>query len=636
MVQMKQVISVLTLISFAFFSWSSVTPKPVKVYTITIQQMSADFYVGQANAWKSIVEKDKTNADAWYNYFKATRYARFFDQSQSWDEKPIAKEAFKHIPNTFEGQYMMAWTTHGDKEKKRQYLEKAYEYDDNRQEIVHDYLSIHIKKGNEEKCVEFANKLYNSGELSNGVLSWNYNVLQSVEDNGILFTWGDNDTYPAWILQYAKNIRKDVKVLNAHLILDEKYRTKVLKDLGMPALKTDASGNSELQQAVVQHFIKHCKRPLYVNVTTHPSFRKPIEENLHLTGLAYKYSKKDFDNIAVLKNNVENKFALDYIKLGLGYDLSESIVNQTNMSFLPSFILLYKHYKESNEQKKADEIKDMMLKIGKANNRLEHINKYFGSNDAEIRKYPQLNIKKLERKFQKVGEAFYASSTELSVADYDQFLMDLVKNREFDKLAICKIGKTNWRSFLKDAHKDLPDGILYYHGRPEDANMPIQNISHEAAKLYCEWLTNVYNTSTYKKKKYKKVVFRLPTTKEWETAALGGHMEVPYPWGGYYHKNAKGCYLSNFDVASDEPCKDCKDNHPSNDGGFFTVHLDAYYPNDFGCYNMSGNVAEMVATKGIAKGGSWEDTPENCKISAVKNYNTPSPAIGFRVFMEVK
>lgn len=632
---MKQIISVLTLLSIAFISWSSVTPKPMKVYPITVQHMSADFYVGQANAWKSIVEKDKSNADAWYNYFKATRYARFFDRSQSWDEKPIAQEALKHIPNTFEGQYMMAWSLNGDKEKKRQYLEKAYEYDANRPEIVHDYLSKHIQKGNEEKSAEFANKLYDSGSLSNGVLAWNYNVLQSVEDNAVLFTWGDNDTYPAWILQYAKGIRKDIKVINAHIILDDEYRTKALKDLGMPALKIDTFGNAA-QHAIFQHFIKHCNRPLYINVTTHPNFRKPFEDNLHLTGLTYKYSEKDFDNIAVLQNNVENKFALDYVKYDLGYDLSESIVNLMNMSYMPSFIHLYKHYKESNELKKASEIKDMMLKIGKANNRLDRINKYFGSSDAEIRKYPELNIKKLERKFQKVGEAFFASSTELSVADYDQFLMDLVKNREFDKLAICKIGKTDWRSFLKEAHKDLHDDVIYKHGHPNDANMPIQNISHEAAKLYCEWLTNVYNASTYKKKKYKKVVFRLPTAKEWETAALGGHMEASYPWGGYDHKNGEGCFLSNFNVSSDEPCIDCKDNHPANDGGFFTVFIDAYYPNDFGCYNMSGNVAEMVATKGIAKGGSWEDTPENCKISAVKNYNAPSPAIGFRVFLEVK
>ena len=39
---------------------------------------------------------------------------------------------------------------------------------------------------------------------------WNYNILQSAEEDAILFTVGDNDTYPAIVLQHAKGIRNDV------------------------------------------------------------------------------------------------------------------------------------------------------------------------------------------------------------------------------------------------------------------------------------------------------------------------------------------------------------------------------------------------------------------------------------------
>jgi len=626
---MKQLTSILAFLFISVMAWSSVslTPKPVKVYSITVQEKNADFYVGQVAAWKTVVEKDKSNAEAWFNYFKATRYARFLDKNQTWDEKPIAEKAFEIVPNTFEGQYMMAWMNQGNKVVKRKYLDKAYEYNPNKYEILESFISIYIKEGNEVKAEEFAQRMYETGEMSTGMLSWNYNILQSVEDGGILFTWGDNDTYPAWVLQYAKGIRKDVKVINSNLIFDEDYRKKVLKDLGLPTFKSTEKDNAATQQAIVKHIMKHSKRPTYINVTTNPKFREPFKKDLYLTGLAYKYSKHDFDNIAMLKNNVENKFALDYIKLDLGFDLSQAVVNHTNMSYLPSFIMLYKHYKESNDQVKADGIKNMMLKIGTANNELEKINKYLGHNDAQIRSYPDLNIKKLERKFQKVDEAFYASSTELSIGEYDQFLMDLVKNREFDKLAICKVNKIDWRSKLSEENKNLTDDIIFKNGHPNNAKMPIQNISYEAAKLYCEWLTNVYNASSYKKKKYKKVTFRLPSEKEWETTAAGGLSIAPYPWGGYSHQNAEGCYLSNYGVTSEGS---------ANDGGFFPVLVDAYYKNNFDCHNMSGNVAEMVATKGVAKGGSWEDTPENCKIKAVKNYNAPSPAIGFRVFMDVK
>lgn len=211
--------------------------------------------------------------------------------------------------------------------------------------------------------------------------------------------------------------------------------------------------------------------------------------------------------------------------------------------------------------------------------------------------------------------------------------MDLVKNRDFETLAICKTEKTDWRSFLSKNHQSLSDEILFKHGHPDDAKMPIQNISYEAATKYCEWLTTVYNQSNYKKKKFQKVVFRLPTEVEWELAAHGGQ-QLSYPWGGNYIRNAKGCYLSNSNVADAEPCEDCEPN-TSNDGGFFTVPADSYFPNSFGLYNISGNVAEMIAIKGLAKGGSWQDEPEDCTIISKQNYTSASPKIGVRIFMEV-
>ncbi|MFK7949428.1 MAG: formylglycine-generating enzyme family protein [Saprospiraceae bacterium] len=636
---MKNISILILSLFFANAVFAETNPKPEKIYRITEIQKSGEYYIEQYELWKAEVEKDKTNEDAWYNYFVAARYSNIIGKKSN-DLEKIVSDIEKAIPNTFTSHFVNCWQ-YTWAESYFENLQAAYEIDPNRYETYHSFVSYYEVNGNAAKAQEFAQKWYESGMMSNIVLSWSYNLLMSVESDGILLTHGDNDTYYPWVLQHVQGVQRGVKVVNIHLLQVEDYQNKIFSDLGLPKFSKkldDFKAYDEYQVALINHLFDNSKRPVYLANSMHPDIKKAFKKDLYVTGLASLYCKKNIDNLAIVKNNIEHNFITDYLKINLVHDISQGSMNYMNMMYLESYLLLYKHYQESGETGKAMRIKETVTKIGKDANRLNDVKNYFGQNDARPHNYPDLDLKELQKKylFIKSSSNLWAAETELTNADYETFLMSLVKNKDFETLAICKSEKTEWKSLLNEIHQDLSDDVIFKHGHPDEELMPVQNISHEAAVEYCKWLTEAYNQSNYKKKKFKKVLFRLPTEAEWELAAQGGHNLAKYPWGGYYYRNGEGCYLFNSNVNNGEPCKDCDDKgHPANDGGFFTVYASSYFPNDFGLYNMCGNVAEMIATKGVAKGGSWNDKPENSEVTSKQNYTSPSPSIGARIFMEV-
>lgn len=195
-----------------------------------------------------------------------------------------------------------------------------------------------------------------------------------------------------------------------------------------------------------------------------------------------------------------------------------------------------------------------------------------------------------------------------------------------------------------------------YFWHPTYDNYPVVGVNWSQARAFCIWRTALFNGYLEGKEQAGINDFRLPTEAEWEWAARGGYEANPFPWGGPYSRNDKGCLLANF--------KPNRGNYVD-DGGSFTVVAGHYPANSFGLYDMAGNVAEWTNSsfdesaniftwdlnpdysylakpddpismkRKIIKGGSWKDI-EHYLLVSTKDYeyqDTAKSYIGFRCVM---
>jgi formylglycine-generating enzyme required for sulfatase activity len=234
---------------------------------------------------------------------------------------------------------------------------------------------------------------------------------------------------------------------------------------------------------------------------------------------------------------------------------------------------------------------------------------------------------------------FYISSTEVTNNNWKEFLTYLKQEGRMDEYNANLLDTMVWRSRL--AYNE--PYVKYYYQHPAYKEYPVVGMTLKQANAYASWLTEIYSL----KNQGVKITFSVPTKKQWIRAARG---ETPntYPWGGPYMRNSKGVYLTNFkdydagDIHFNREtnkyevissiCHTTSNNHMEPMVGMtITAPSESYYPNEFGIYNMSGNVAELVSDDTVAMGGSWDDTGYDVRVESEQPATEAKSTIGFRV-----
>ncbi len=258
----------------------------------------------------------------------------------------------------------------------------------------------------------------------------------------------------------------------------------------------------------------------------------------------------------------------------------------------------------------------------------------------------------------------------------------IYKYEIFDFQAAARSAKVQSNEDLKSAHSNedhshfikkykvqiYPDTLVFvrdfaysynepmaenYFWHPNYDDYPVVGVNWNQANAFCWWRTRHMNDWAMSVGDFERTQFLLPTESQWEYAARGGRDENMFPWGGPYIRNTKGCYLANF--------KPGRGNYIA-DGGFYPVKVYSYFPNDYGLYNMAGNVSEWTSSaylessvsvvddlspdykyqakddepetfkRKVIRGGSWKDVGYylECGSRLYEYQDTCKSFVGFR------
>lgn len=205
-----------------------------------------------------------------------------------------------------------------------------------------------------------------------------YNMLVGVEPDAILFTNGDNDTYPLLTLQEYQGIRKDVRVINMNLLNIPRVAELLRDSLRVPISLTNqqiealkpASEKTTGRVILPAHMLmedlianaRKQKTPVYFAVTLYKDNQGEFINNLMLEGLVWKVldvTTKDSTDIDRMIDNITNKYKLGNATLKETWSANLSPLTRNISGLVVNYAACYsaiaQHYRVQGKKSEAVE-----------------------------------------------------------------------------------------------------------------------------------------------------------------------------------------------------------------------------------------------------------------------------------------
>ncbi|MFO7625667.1 MAG: SUMF1/EgtB/PvdO family nonheme iron enzyme [Candidatus Fermentibacteraceae bacterium] len=212
------------------------------------------------------------------------------------------------------------------------------------------------------------------------------------------------------------------------------------------------------------------------------------------------------------------------------------------------------------------------------------------------------------------SSGFLAGVNEVTVREFTLFLNGV--DPDLERTGWQRAGRTVLTDSILRCNWPLPVVANLDSGRYETVSgmedLPMHGMNQAGAEMYCRWLTGASGNG---------LSYRLPEPEEWRLAAGAGGRHAPA--------------VGTFNCS--DSSEGILNRHPDVEDGFEAASPVGTYPaNPWGLYDTAGNLWEWTASPGIAAGGSWLSSIEDCGPGSLAQFSPELgyPFVGFRVFAD--
>lgn len=319
--------------------------------------------------WNNFVTEHPKDENAWHKLCDAAEqkvYNAYWRGTRDWNvSRQLRKElnVMPRMQQAIPGTYTYYYSVYVCSETRaREYADSAIAVlNNNVPADDFDRLASYVRGKNDTlQLTKLLTHYYESGQYPASALQYHYNELQGMEKGGVYLGDTRDDVIGKLMVQLVLGKHKD-KILFSQANVKERVKW-MFERIDIPFSdeifsRFKSQPQDEQLIAIMRYIFEHSKRPVYLSACNLSlMFRKGIPDDLkaclYNEGLTMRYSAKPYNNLAVKRRNVEQRYLMDNLVMQFHPEV-KSMTSAKHASSLAFNYLLLLHdlmpyYKKHN------------------------------------------------------------------------------------------------------------------------------------------------------------------------------------------------------------------------------------------------------------------------------------------------